>query len=214
MLIAKEIEVPQNSDEWLEARIGLVTSSELKNIFMDEDKAGYRNYKAQITIEQLTGKTPSRFIGNKFTDWGHDTEDLAIMEYSLKTGVQVRSCGIFVHNWLKLGDSPDGIAIDQPGCQEVKCKSSANHMETLRLGKMPPIHKPQVQNHIQMTGSKWCDYISFDPDFPPNARLFIQRIYKDEEYCKKIILQSSLFLDEVEKDINLIKGYEVQTSWN
>jgi hypothetical protein len=211
-VMATELAVEQNTDEWKAARIGLVTSSELNNVLMDPSKAGYRNYRAQITLEQLTGKTPERFMGNKFTDWGHETEDLAVMSYTLRTGVQVRKCGIFIHKFLKVGDSPDGVAIDQPGCMEVKCKSSANHLETLKLGHMPKIHKPQVQNHIQMTGSEWCDYISFDPDFPPNSQLFIERIYKDEEYCKKLILQSSLFLDAIEADIKFLKGYE-QKPW-
>lgn len=212
MLIATELDVEQNSEEWFEARIGLVTSSELNNVLMDPTKAGYRNYRAQIMLEQMTGKTPERFT-NKYTDWGHEVEDLALMSYTLQSKLQTRKCGIFIHKFLKIGDSPDAIVIDQPGCIEIKCKNSANHLEAIRTGHMPREHKAQVHNHINMTGSEWCDYVSFDPDFPPNAQLFIERIYKDEAYERNLIIQASLFLDEVEKDIKLVNEFKVET-WN
>lgn len=212
MIIATELEVEQNTEEWFAARLGLVTSSELNNVLMDPKKAGYKNYHAQILLEQLTGKTPERF-SNKYTDWGHEMEDVATMGYTLRTGNMVRKCGIFIHKFMKLGDSPDGIVIDKAGCVEVKCKNSANHLEAIKTNHMPKEHLPQVQNHIQMTGSEWCDYISFDPDFPPNSQLFIERIYKDEPFCKRILLESSLFLDEVAEDIKILKEYKVKT-WN
>lgn len=213
MLIATEVVVDQNTDEWFDVRRPLVTSSELVNVLMDSSKAGYRNYKAQKVLEILTGVTPERFKGNKYTDWGHEIEDLAAMMYSLKTGNEVRDCGIWVHKFLALGDSPDKKVIDKPGTLEIKCKNSANHLEAISTGRMPKIHMLQVQNHIQMTGGEWCDYVSFDPDFPPNAQLFIERVYKDETICKKILLETSLFMDEVEKDIKLLKEYKVKV-WN
>lgn len=206
--IAKEVIVDQNTDEWLDLRRPLVTSSALNNIFMDEDKAGYKNYKAQKILEILTGTTPDRFTGNKYTEWGHETEDLAKLKYTMKTGLGVRSCGIFIHNFIPLGDSPDGIVEDQPGCIEIKCKNSANHLHTLKTGKVPSEYKLQVQNHIQMTGSEWCDYVSFDPDFPPNAQLVIIRVYKDEKICKQILVNTDIFMDEVQKDIKFLKEYE------
>jgi len=206
--IAEEVIVEQNTDEWFDIRRPLVTSSELNNVLMDEGKAGYRNYHAQKVLEIMTGTTPERFKGNKYTDWGHDTEDLAATMYSLETGNQVRKCGIFVHKWMALGDSPDLIVIDQPGCVEIKAKNSANHLIILKSHKLPNEYKAQVQNHIQMTGSEWCDFVSFDPDFPLNAQLVIIRIYKDEDYCKKILIEVSLFMDSVEADIKFLNEYK------
>jgi predicted phage-related endonuclease len=208
MKIAEELIVEQNTDAWFDARRPLVTSSELNNVLMSSDKAGYKNYHAQKVLEILTGITPERFKGNKYTDWGHDTEDLAATMYSLETGNDVRTCGIFIHKWLKLGDSPDLIVIDQRGCVEIKSKNSANHLAILKTNKLPNEYKAQVQNHIQMTDSDWCDFVSFDPDFPPNAQLVIIRVYKDEAYCKKLLLETSLFMDEVEEDIKFIKEYK------
>lgn len=206
--IAEEVIVDQNTDEWFDIRRTLVTSSELNNVLMDDNKAGYQNYKAQKVLEILTGITPERFGGNKYTDWGHDTEDLAALEYTLRTGNEVRKCGIFVHKWLKLGDSPDLMVIDQPGCVEIKAKNSANHLKILKTNKLPNEYRAQVQNHIQMTNSEWCDFVSYDPDFPTNAQLVIIRVFKDEAYCKNLLLEVSLFMDEVEKDIKFLKEYK------
>jgi len=208
MLMATEVLVEQNTEEWQDERRGRVTSSELNNVLMPHDKAGYKNYKAQIVIEQLTGKTPERFGGSKSMDWGHDTEDLAATMYSLKTGNIVRSCGIFVHKWMAFADSPDRMVVDQPGTVEIKCKNSANHLLALKTNEVPNEYKAQVQNHIQFTDSEWCDYVSFDPDFPPETQLFIKRVYKDEAYCKHLTLQVSLFLDEVEADIKFLEEYK------
>lgn len=208
MIIAEELIVEQNTPEWFDARRPLVTSSELNNVMMDESKAGYQNYKAQKVLEIMTGVTPERFSGNKYTDWGHDTEDLASTMYSLKTGNEVRKCGIFIHKFIPLGDSPDDIVIGQRGCVEIKSKNSANHIKILKTQKLPNEYKNQVQNHIQMTDSDWCDFVSFDPDMPLNAQLVIIRVYKDEVLCKKILLAASMFMDEVQKDIEIIKNYK------
>jgi predicted phage-related endonuclease len=208
LAIAEEIEVEQNTDEWFDIRRPLVTSSELNNVLMDESKAGYKNYHAQKVLEISTGTTPERFKGNKYTDWGHDTEDLAATMYALETGNDIRTCGIFVHKWLKLGDSPDRIVTNQPGCVEIKAKKSANHLIMLKTHKLPNEYKAQVQNHTQMTNSEWCDFVSFDPDFPLNAQLVIIRVYRDSDYCKRLLLETSLFMDEVEKDVKFIEEYE------
>lgn len=206
--IAEEVIVDQNTDGWFDIRRPLVTSSELNNVLMDESKAGYRNYHAQKVLEIMTGITPERFKGNKYTDWGHDTEDLAATMYSLETGNEVRKCGIFVHKWLALGDSPDLMVVGQRGTVEIKSKNSANHLIILKTRKLPNEYKAQVQNHIQMTDSDWCDFVSFDPDFPPNAQLVIIRVYKDEAYCKKLNLEVSLFMDSVNEDIKYLNEYK------
>lgn len=212
VMAVERTDIEQNTPEWQEERLGKVTSSELNNVLMDKSKAGYRNYQAQIILERTTGKTPERFQ-TKATEWGHDTEELAASMYMLETGNLVRTCGIFIHKFLALGDSPDRIVLNKPGCVEIKCKNSANHLEALTTGNMPKEHKAQVQNHIQMTGSEWCDYVSFDPDFPEGQQLFIERIYKDEAYCKNLIVQVSLFLDEVENKIKFLEGYKVNYNY-
>jgi hypothetical protein len=206
--IAEEFIVDQNTPEWLEKRRPLVTSSALNNILMDEKKAGYKNYHAQKVLEIVIGTTPDRFTGNKYTDWGHNTEDLAALKYNLKTGNETRTCGIFIHKFLPLGDSPDLIVTNENGCVEIKCKNSANHLIALKTKKVPNEYKAQIQNHIQMTGSDWCDFVSFDPDFPLNTQLVIVRVYKDEDFCKKILLETSLFMDAVYEDIKYLEEYK------
>lgn len=211
MKVATELDVTQGSDEWLKARLGLVTSSEIHNILAKNKNgtwaASRKRYLTQLVLERMTGKTPSRFV-TKSMEWGSETEDLARTEYMLRTGNATRTCGIFLHDDYKIGDSPDFLIEGQRGCGEIKCYDSANHLEALRMGKMPPLHTPQVQNHIYMTDSDFCDYESFDPDFPENAQIFIQRIPRDDKYIKWMIIEILIFLDEVDETVKFLKKYK------
>lgn len=211
MKVATELDVIQGSDEWLEARLGLVTSSEIHNILAKNKNgtwaASRKRYMTQLVLERMTGKTPSRFV-TRSMEWGSETEDLARTMYTLKTGNDTRTCGIFIHDDYKIGDSPDFPILNQPGCGEIKCYDSANHLAALRAGKMPALHMPQIQNHIYMTDSEFCDYVSFDPDFPENTQLFIQRIPRDEKYIKQMLIEILLFLDEVDEAIDFLTKYK------
>jgi hypothetical protein len=57
------------------------------------------------------------------------------------------------------------------------------------------------------TGRKWCDYVSFDPRFPPEHRTFITRIERDDEKIKELESEVVLFLREVEDKLaQLLNG--------
>ena len=95
------------------------------------------------------------------------------------------------------------------GCLEIKCRLTANHIETLKLGDMPPEHMAQVQGQLLMTGRMWCDFVSFDPTLPENAQLFIERIERDDEYIARLEVEVALFLDEVVEEVEFLKTYKL-----
>lgn len=207
--IATELVVEQGTDEWLEARLGRATASEFKNVITKiktGEAAARRNYKVQLVLERINGKRAERFK-TAAMEWGNETEELAATEYMLKTGNIVETCGIFLHNERMIGDSPDRL-VDTDGTVEIKCFNSANHLEALKQNKMPKEHMPQVQGHMWMTNRKWCDFVSFDPDFPADAQLFIQRIYRDEDYIAMLQEELDQFLDEVDAEVEFVKSYK------
>lgn len=207
--VATELEVEQGSQEWLDARIPLITASRFLDV-LTTIKSGYsaarKNYAAEIVVQRLTGKEIERFK-TRAMEWGNETEDLAADTYMLLTGAIPEKCGIFIHNEHPFGDSPDRL-VGKDGTLEIKCLNTANHIEVLKTGKMPAKHMPQVQGHLWMTGRKWCDFISFDPDMPKDAQIFIQRIERDNDYIQMLEEELIVFNQEVEKDITFIKEYK------
>lgn len=200
----------QGSPEWLAARLGRATASRFSDI-QATTKAGTesssrRNYRAELVIERLTG-TPLESFSSGAMAWGQETEELARLAYSLHTGSDVDLTGFFTHESLMAGASPDGLVGDE-GTIEIKCKIPANHIETLKLGKMPQKHMAQVQGQLWITGRRWCDFISFDPRFPENSQLFVQRIPRDEQYIHELTLAVALFLDEVDEEVEFVRNYK------
>jgi predicted phage-related endonuclease len=186
-----------------------MTGSEFKNVLArikTGEAAGRRNYRAQLVVEILTGVAPERFKSAAM-QWGNDTEDLAATTYMLHTGNVVEKCGFFKHNKHRIGVSPDRRIKNLKGCVEIKCYEIANHIQALRNAEMPAEHKPQVQGEIWATDSDFCDFVSFAPELPENAQLFIQRIYRDDPYIRMLEAELIEFEKEVMEEVQFVKSY-------
>jgi predicted phage-related endonuclease len=204
-----QIQVEQGTDEWLEARLGLATASEFKNILTvirSGESAARRNYRAQLVAERLTGRQAERFKTNAM-QWGNDMEDLARTTIMLQTGLSIEKCGMFRHNTEMIGDSPDGL-IGLDATWENKCYELANHIQALRTGQMPKEHMPQVQGHMWLTGRKRNLFSSFAPELPESAQLFLQWVPRDDEYIAKMEAEILSFLREVDAEVEFIKNYK------
>lgn len=203
-------DVEQGSPEWLEVRLGKATASNFTDILATTkagvEAAGRKNYRTQLAIERLTGKAPDHFT-SKPMEWGQDTEELALTHYTLATGNEVRKVGFIEHESLLTGASPDGL-IGEDGGVEIKCMNTANHIAVLQLGDVPAKYKPQIQGNLWISGRKWWDFVSFDPDMPENSRIFIKRIERDQEYIDGLASAIALFLAEVDDQIKFIERYK------
>lgn len=200
----------QRSDEWFEARLGKATASHFKDIMAvgknGAPLAGRKNYRAQLVIERTTGKRPERF-STPAMDWGTETEDLARLTYSLETGNEVQSVGFIESTIMKAGASPDGL-VGEDGTIEIKCLNTANHIEVLKGQQVPADYFAQIQGQLWIAKRQWCDFISFDPDMPENAQIFIKRVERDEAYINDLKVAVSMFLDEVDADEEFLKNYK------
>ncbi len=52
----KVLSIPQGSPEWLAVRAGKVTASRINDVMASKTTAAYRDYRAQIVAEILTGQ--------------------------------------------------------------------------------------------------------------------------------------------------------------
>ncbi|MBU6232555.1 exonuclease, partial [Patescibacteria group bacterium] len=79
------------------------------------------------------------------------------------------------------GASPDFLVDDSGGGEIKSPESSEVHLATLLHG-LPPEHIEQIQGGLWVTGRQWWDFVSFHPKFPPEHRLYIQRVPRNDEY--------------------------------
>jgi putative phage-type endonuclease len=191
----------QGSDEWKQARCGLVTASRISDIIATT-KSGYStsraNYRAQLVAERLTGIVAESYT-NGAMQWGTDTEPLARAAYEAETGNMVREIGFVPHPGIKLsGASPDGL-IDDDGLIEIKCPITATHIDYLLADKVPDKYIPQMAWQLICTQRKWCDFVSYDPRMNEELRLFLVRFTPIPSYLEMLENEVSTFLWEVDE---------------
>ena len=198
----------QRTDEWFSARLGCVTASRTADV-MAKTKSGYSasraNYMAQLITERLTGQ-PAEGFSSAAMQWGTDTEPQARMAYELMTGETVQETGFVLHPSIKFfGASPDGL-VGSGGILEIKCPNTSTHIDTLLADKVPS--KYLTQMHVQMicTGRNWCDFVSFDPRLPGDMSFWMQRVNRDDAFCKEIEAEVSSFLDELGTKIQQLRS--------
>lgn len=175
-------ELVQGTDEWRKARCGRVTASRIADL-MAKTKTGWgasrKNYMAELVVERLTG-VPTEGYTNAAMMWGTETEPQARAAYCFYTDAEVREVGFVPHPRIEMaGCSPDGL-IGDDGLVEIKCPTSATHIETLRDGFVPDKYIVQMQWQMACTDRDWCDFCSFDPRLPEGLSLFVQRVKRDD----------------------------------
>jgi putative phage-type endonuclease len=207
----------QRTAGWFLSRLGKATASNFDKIMTGEKYAGWKNLKAELVAERLTGKRYAELTGRDFTtfemQWGTDNEPLARLHYRLRTGNEVEECGFFEHETLAAGASPDGL-IGEDGAVEIKCPNTATHIETLHKGTVPRQYWAQVQGQLWITGRKWSDFISFDPRLPENANIIIIHTPRDDAYIAKMEAEVTRFLQQVEEECRFVNDFKVNKTTN
>lgn len=195
--------IDQGSLEWLQQRLGKVTASRFQDVMAkikSGEAAGRRNYRAELVVQRLTGEIPESYT-NTAMQWGTDHEDEARLAYEEYSGNLVEQVSFIDHPELMAGCSPDGL-IDADGGVEIKNPyQTAIHLETLQKG-FPEGHKAQVQGCIWITGRQWWDFVSYDCRLKSaGLELYVERIYRDEEYIQSLEQEVTAFLQEVDQTI-------------
>jgi len=197
----------QLSPEWFAARLGKVTASRVADILAtikSGESASRRNYKVQIVTERLTQIKTETYMNQAMQD-GIDREPTAREIYEHLKNVKVIETGFVNHHTIEMaGASPDGLVGDD-GIIEIKCPIETTHTTNLLEKKLPSKYKPQVQFQLACTQRKWCDFISYNPNFEPRLQLSVVRVERDDEYIEHIEFEILKFLAEVELLINDLK---------
>lgn len=195
------LDCEQGSPEWHAARCGIATASGFADVLATiktGEAAARRNYRAKLVVERLTGKVIDTFQSSAMKQ-GVEREPLARDAYMVQTGNLVRQVGFMRHDTLESGASPDGL-IDDDGGLEIKCPELATHLAYLRLKSEPAEYTAQIQGCMWISGRKWWDFASFNPDFPAHLQLVVRRVPRDEKYIAGLALAVELFMGEVRSE--------------
>lgn len=163
----------QGSDEWLAARCGLLTASEIDRIITPTLKiaanAKERAHCWELAAQRITAHVEPQFVSDAMMR-GHDDEIDARALYA-KHFAPVAECGFVTNDkWgFTLGCSPDGLVGDD-GMIECKSRGQRFQIETIvgfyTDGNPPPDFMLQVQSQLLITGRKWCDLVSYSGGLP------------------------------------------------
>ena len=140
MTIAIYQELTQGSDEWLAARCGLLTASEMKLIITptgkvaDNDKS--RSHLYELLAQRITGYVEPHYISDDMLRGLSDEIDAR--DIYAKTYEPVEEVGFITNDkWgFTLGYSPDGL-VGTEGLIECKGRRQKFQVETIIAGEMP-----------------------------------------------------------------------------
>jgi len=180
-------DVEQNTDEWLDLRMGKATASNFGCIMANEGKAfgdPAKRYALKIALERIKKQRGPAGFSNEHTERGHEQEPIARMLYEEENFVDVRNGGFF--DCGDYGDSPDGL-VDDDGVLEIKSVIAPVHYATMQRGSFDPAYRWQLIGHLDCTGRKWVDFCSYCEEFPEGKQLLTYRVLAEE--CEDEILR-------------------------
>jgi len=190
--------INQNTDEWMNLRMGKFTASSFKDLFSAKSTAAYQKAINKVVFERVTGEQPESF-SSEYMERGHEMEPLAVHQYELDTFETVDNGGFWsIGDYV--GASPDGL-IGEEGLIEIKSPAYNTMINYLIKKELPKIYYWQVHGQLYVTGRKWCDFMAYHPKLKP----LVIRIDRDEKAIEDLKNKLAESIKEVNNRINLIK---------
>jgi len=202
----KVITADQGTPEWFAARLGKPTGSNYAKVLAKGEGKTRTEYLIKLALEQATGVIADSVQTQAMKD-GTEREPFARGLYESSRGVFVDEVGFCLHDTLETGVSPDGL-IGTSGMIEIKSPTPQVHREYMARDDVPPAYKAQVQGQLWVCEREWCDFVSYHPDFPENARLIVRHVVRDEKYIKTLADEVARFIDDVRAEVEFIRNYK------
>tara|TARA_B100001250_G_C19434682_1_gene629054 strand:+ start:18 stop:641 length:624 start_codon:yes stop_codon:yes gene_type:complete len=187
---------PQGTQEWLQTRLGKITSSTIHKIMSSKENSSTRTRLLQDLIFERISGSPTKNIVTAPMARGLELESEARKAYELQNEIVTLS-GFIEHPTIKdAGASPDGLVGDD-GLIEIKCLNKKSHEEIIRKQILPRQYYIQIQFQLACTQRLWCDFVAYHPD--ADQPLYVQRIMPEIKIIKEIHEKALVFISEVEE---------------
>lgn len=201
----------QGSQEWLDARAGVITASEIgpfvfaKNATAEKARFKYLCDK----IGELDGEI-ERMPPNAAMRTGTALEPIVRQVYEEQTGKTVEEVGFITHDRLPLGCSPDGIIVDADGVYqhglEIKSPSPGQHVHCLLRGELPEQYKFQVHMSMIVAELPRWDFYTYRPKVTRMQKDVAPWIVREWEHSSRppfhIVVERDSFTDQLERALN------------
>lgn len=195
-------EMIQGSEEWLRARKGRLTASQMAKVITATGKLSTQWEKLAIKLaaECVKPEEAPAFIGNIHTDRGHELEPVARDWFTQWSGLDVRTVGFVTkEDNPVLGCSPDALIYDEgeigtdengaphyiiepkPVCGlEIKCPLVETHALYHYEDQLPEAYRAQVHGSMAVTSLRKWWFMSYNEGTEPFVKLIEWDSYTDK----------------------------------
>lgn len=190
----------QKSQEWFEARKLKITSSNAEKIMKSRGLGvGGETYCMEIVATAIQEYFEETYV-SKAMQQGIDREPIAAEIYEQEKMVEAKKVGFIAYyndnpDTLQLngflGVSPDRL-IGKDGGLEIKCPEPNQHTANLSEEVCSKKYYDQIQMCLFVTGRKWWDLITYNPDFKDGYKWKITRNYPDKDWQSLFITRAIL----------------------
>lgn len=196
MTITYHPDLIQGSAEWLAARCGLLTASEMKLILTPTLKVASndkeRTHLYELLAQRITRYVEPTYIGDDMLR-GMEDEITARQLYHERYAPVTEMGFITNDRWgFTIGASPDGLVGDD-GQLEIKSRRQKYQVQTFIEcadgDVIPAEYLLQVQTALLVTERDWCDFISYSG----GLHMITLRVFPDEKVQSAIIDAAEAF---------------------
>ena len=206
------LDCDQKSADWYAARLGRLTGSvavDITRTVKTGEAASRRNLRVRLALERITGRSQESEFKSAAMEHGNEFEPKALAIYEANTGTILERVGFLSCEVLMAGCSLDAFVAGRKGIVEAKCPKSATHLEYLRTRKIPNDYYWQCVHNLWVSGSEWCDFISYDEAFPEELQYLCVRLERDEKAIEEYAALASKFLAEVTVEVSEIQAMRI-----
>ncbi|MBS1077913.1 YqaJ viral recombinase family protein [Gluconobacter kondonii] len=191
-------DLEQGTDEWLQARCGVLTASVIGNLLTPTGKAAKNEAARRLVLDLLAQRisgvveeVPQTFAMQR----GHEDEIEAKLLYAQNIA-PVSEVGFMAEDrfGFTIGYSPDGLVGDD-GLLECKSRAHGLQLGVICGGEVPTEYMAQIQTGLLISGRKWLDFISFPA--MGGGKMMIRRVYPDPVMQDALIDAAMAFEGEI-----------------
>jgi len=185
----------QGTEQWRANRRGMPTASQFHRLLSParlELSSQSFSYLCELVAERVLGVDVGP-EATAFMERGQLMEQEAVAWYEFVRETETTKVGLCVRNDGLVGCSPDRLVGDA-GALELKCPSAPVHVGYVLEG-LGQKYRLQAQGQLWITGRKWVDVLSYNPDLPPA----LVRLYPEPDVFKALDEVMPAFLQRLDE---------------
>lgn len=185
-----------NAEEWLAARRGRITGTRAGSLFSKRDKKPLKAYY-EIIAERVAVPADDENV----MDRGHRLEDEALDRFEKETEKKLNRDLVL---WCRddaesIAISPDAV-IGKTEAVEVKCLSSASHIEAWLTQDTPSEYEGQILQYFVVNDSlKTLYFVFYDPRMPKDFFYIMVKRDDVKEKVKEYLELEKRAIEEIAK---------------